>query len=268
MTSTGDPAFYLPAGLVAPPTDTTSPAQPNGTDNELPTGNRLERGIGDWQRLTVPDFTLYRYLLTLGIPPLNGRVLGIFLGGMLLAFLVLMAATLWGLLLPRPALRHRSLLVTLAGSSVGMYLLTHGQCVFNIPVLAHRYPLWRMASATDCVFCDRVYCAARRCLRSMLRGPTRIRRGGVRREWQQVVPSSHYASVARALDTILGTQVTLRDRVQFRLSSSDAPEAVQIVLDSFHFDNGDFVRWLTLEAKHSGRVRSSRKPHRGPFNFS
>ncbi len=245
VTSSGDPAFYLPAGLIAPLTDTTPPAQPDGVDNELPTGNRLERGIGDWQRLTVPDFTLYRYLLTLGIPPLNGRVLGIFLAGMLLAFLVLVASALWGLLLTRPVLRHRSLLIALAGSLVGMYLLTHGQARFNVPVLALLVP----AAAHGIRHARRIFRPRYRvsalafgaCCAVLLVSVA----GGVRREWQQVVPSSHYAPVARALDSILGTQVTLRDRVQFRMSSSGAPEAVQIALDSFRFSDGDSIRWLT-----------------------
>ncbi len=175
----------------------------------------LSRGVEKWQKLWSPDGELARLLLSVSQRPGSNARPGFILTVSALTHFAVLALIVVGLVVTRPALGRRDLLLLLLGAAMASHFVTVADSRYNVPLQALLLP----AAGHGLVS-----------LRRLLSGGTLRALGmlaaigvswwfawkGTLIAYSVQVPSAYNAALVERLDQFLGVRSRLADRIVFR----------------------------------------------------
>ena len=176
----------------------------------------LVRGLSKMRSLWTADRPILAYILMMACRPVSSGVVYAVGFALVTGMLVLVALSLWGLLVPSPPLGHRCLLLALVLSAMATHFMTIAVPRFNLPLLAVLLP----AAGHGAVHLRSLARPGRRVQTIILAAGTVLLAvsmvTGLPAMYERTFPSSYYVGLVRRLDGWLGTTSTVTDRLLFR----------------------------------------------------
>ena len=240
VTRTADLSLYLP-NYFKPQTPilASQALAPNTLDSETPASKTqdkpsvhnfvsLPKPLQQWARTWNPDFTLYRYLLMLGYPPLNPILVAFIFWATFSAFVLFLIFAIWGLLVPTPPLQHRWLFVGIVAMTMLLYMFTHGQARYGIPLLAVLLPAagHGMANIKTLFAKTNLRWSVVAAAGMMVMGVSTLI--GLPHEYGTLGASSYYVSFVRGVDSIFQQKSTVSDRLLLRVVGNSPPQKLTL----------------------------------------
>ncbi|MBI5029980.1 MAG: glycosyltransferase family 39 protein [Chloroflexi bacterium] len=232
---------------------TVVPQLDNSDEDEKPRVENfvdVPKPVLQWARTVNADFTLYRYFLMLGYPPLSPTVVGLILAVTFIAFALFLIFAIWGLLIPAPVMRYRWLILALIALTMALYAVTHGQSRYAMSLLALLLPAAGHGLANiKSLFADthRRWAVVAAVCTLVIGSLTAV---GLPHEYSTVAASSYYVNLVRSIDAVLHQNTTVSDRLVLRAVGGGFlhPVNVSIVDDDYVFiDSADrSLNWEPL----------------------
>lgn len=230
ITDSGDPSFYMD---ITPEAVNDQPISTMTVDQQQT--SVLTAIFQEWRNTWMPDFALYKYMATLGYPPMSAFWFNVIIGITFISFIFFLVLALWGLLNPLPALRCRMLIVALLAVTMATYITTHGQPRFSIPLLALLLPAAGHGAAHMGAFTKK---ASRRWAVLTVAGMAFVlisMYSGLLYQFGKTSPSSHYTPFVQQLDRWLGFKITVSDKLLFRITGDQHPQEIQLSVADSNF---------------------------------
>jgi 4-amino-4-deoxy-L-arabinose transferase-like glycosyltransferase len=193
-------------------------------------GRFLLNGLGKWTDLWSFDVQLYKYIMTLGIPPLPNSVALFLIGASVLSYFLFLVAVVVGLGMGFSAIRYRWFVFGVLTLAMSIHFLTMAHPRLSYPLAALMLPYAGYGLAHLRMF--RRQSSGRLAL---VLGAgflvVAIVYNGIPARMNKIKISSHYASLVPILNNAFNANVTKNDRI-FLSRQSDSIGACTIRIGS------------------------------------